>query len=295
MIDFLKYRPLTVVLCAVLGALFVGSVAYKYYTRGEIFVYSVDFTGGTQVLFGFSTPVTGEKVTQILENGGISGAAIRDFSETEKLVRVKQFESSATGLAGHMKEMFEASLPGTLVEVRQIDSIGGGVGEALRWSSIWAFSVGIFLMLLYIAFRFWSWGYALGAIFGLVHDIMIVLTIFIIFDLEISINVVGAILAVLGYSINDTIIIFTRIRENMGKLTNKTAEEIVNISTNETLRRTILTVFATTLVVVSLVLFGGEVLRSLSLVLLIGFIFGTYSSIFVASPIMLLIDKKHQE
>jgi len=132
---------------------------------------------------------------------------------------------------------------------------------------------------------------AIGSVVALFHDALLIVTVFMLFDLEISMYVIGAILAVLGYSINDTIIIFARIRENMGRLKNKSAEMIVNISINETLRRTLLTSFATTLVVLSLVAFGGEVLRPLSLVLLIGFIFGTYSSVFIASPIMLLFNK----
>lgn len=291
MINFMRYRAFALVWGILLTALFVGGFVYKRMTRGEAFVYSVEFTGGTQVLYKFSQPISGEKVMAALEKGGITGAMTRDFSANEVLVRVKQFEGTSSGLAGRMREIL-AQNTGHEVEIRQVDSIGSGVGETLRFKSLLAFIIAVLLILIYIAMRFWSWGYAIGAIVALVHDIIFVMTVFLLFDIEISINVIGAIIAVLGYSVNDTIIISTRIRENMSRLSNMLPEDIVNISINETLRRTILTVFATTLVVVALVLFGGEVLRSLSLVLLLGFIFGTYSSIFVASPVMLLIDKR---
>ncbi len=291
MIDFLKYRYWSAGLVIAVTAVFVGGCFYKRQFRDSAFVYSVDFTGGTQVLMSFSKPTTGDSVVHALEKAGIGGAMTRDFSSTQLLVRVRQFKDDANGLPAQMKEVLEGAMPDTVVTIDQVDSVGGGIGESLRWKSFQAIAVGLLLMLIYIALRFWSWGFALGAVVSLFHDALFVLTVFLLFDLEISVNVIGAILAVLGYSINDTIIIFSRIRENMVRLTDKSLAEIINISTNETLRRTILTSFATTLVVVSLVLFGGEVLRGLSLVLLIGFVFGTYSSIFVASPIMFWLTK----
>jgi preprotein translocase subunit SecF len=292
MIDFLKYRYWGFAFFALTVAAFVGGYLYKYQTRGYTFVYSVDFTGGTQVLLDFSQPTSGENVMKALEQNGLPGAVTRQFSPTKVLVRVKQFESDATGLAARIKQTLENALSGTQVTIDQVDSVGGGVGESLRWKSLRAVIVGLLLMLLYIAARFWSWGFALGSIISLFHDVLVVLTIFLLLDIEISINIIAAILTVLGYSINDTIIIFSRIRESMARHTGKTLEEITNISINETLRRTLLTSFATTLVVLSLVLFGGEVLRGLALVLLIGFVFGTYSSIFVASPFMLMFTKR---
>lgn len=299
MIDFLKYRYWGFFFFMLTLGSFVGGYIYKMHTRGYSFVYSVDFTGGTQVLLEFSQPVSSEKVIHILDDAGLTGAMTREFAQktegpTKILVRVKQFEGDSAGLAVRIQKILESELSGISVTIEQVDSVGAGIGESMRWKSAQAVAVGLLLMLLYIAFRFWSWGFAIGAVVSLFHDALLVITIFLLFDLEISINVIGAILAVLGYSINDTIIIFSRIRENMRKLGDRSMEDIVNISTTETLRRTLLTSFATTLVVISLVLFGGEVLRGLSLVLLIGFVFGTYSSIFVASPVMLLFSKRKQ-
>jgi len=293
MIDFLRYRYFGWAFFALTITAFVGGYLYKLNTRGYTFVYSVDFTGGTQVVLDFSKPTDGSAVISILEKNGIAGATTRNFSGTNKvLVRATQFENDSAGLATRIKDVLQKDLTDTTVTIEQVDSVGGSVGESLRWKSLQALLAGLLLMLMYIAVRFWSWGFAIGSVVSLFHDALVVLTVFLLLDIEISINVIGAILAVLGYSINDTIIIFSRIRENMVRLSDKSLEELVNISTNETLRRTLLTSFATTLVVISLVLFGGEVLRGLSLVLLIGFVFGTYSSIFVASPVMLLFSKR---
>jgi preprotein translocase subunit SecF len=295
MIDFLKYRVVYAVFSLAIFATFIGAYVYKRQTRGEAFVYSVDFTGGTQVLLGFSEPVHSEKVTDILKNSGWSGVEARTFSEKEVLVRVplKQADQVDVIPAEQVKFDLEKEMPGIKVEIKQTDSVGAGVGASLRWKSLQAIIAGLLVMLLYIAWRFWSMAFAVGAVVSLFHDAIVILTFFLLFDYEISMNVIGAILAVLGYSINDTIVIFSRIRENIARMPHESIESIVNLSTNQTLRRTLLTSFATTLVVIALVLFGGEALRTLSISLLIGFVFGTYSSIYIASPVMLLLYKKN--
>ncbi|MGC2310046.1 MAG: protein translocase subunit SecF [Candidatus Babeliaceae bacterium] len=286
MIDFLKYRPV----CAIISTfIFIAFFVGLYFKK---FKYSVDFTGGTQVLFAFSQPIKSSQVIDILEKNGLQGVVTRDFSEKEILVRVPSFESDAKGLADRMKNILEQALPDISIEVMQTDSVGAGVGSTLRWKSLQAIIVGLILMLLYMWWRFWSFAYAVGNVFSLFHDAIVILAFFLFFDYEISLNVIGAILTILGYSINDTIVIFSRIRENAQKLRTTAIEEVVNISINETLRRTLLTSFATLLVVVALLLFGGEILRTLALALLVGIIFGTYSSIYIASPVMLLLYKE---
>lgn len=291
MIDFLKYRPICALFSLIIFGAFIGGYFYKRATRGEAFVYSVDFTGGTQLLLGFSKPVTSNQIIGILDQQGLTGASTREFSSTEILVRVKDFEADAKGLGERIKQSLEAALPDTSIEIKQTDSVGAGVGATLRWKSFQAVFVALLLMLIYIWWRFWSVAYAVGNVVSLFHDAVVILAFFLLFDYEISLNVIGAILAVLGYSINDTIVIFSRIRENVNRLRGRSIEEIVNISINETLRRTLLTSFATILVVVALLVFGGEALRTLSLALLVGMVFGTYSSIYIASPVMLFLYK----
>lgn len=295
MIDFLRYKALCAAASLIFFVGFVGLYVYKLQTRGSAFVYSVEFTGGLEVLYSFSKQVSGEKITEILEKNGISGVVVRTFTDAhDVIVRVplRSITGAVDVLAREMQALLQEELPDVTVEIQKTDAITAGVGETMRWKSMQAVVVGLFLMLLYIAFRFWSFAFAAGAVFALFHDVVVILAFFLFFDFEISLNVIGAVLAVLGYSINDTIVIFSRIRENLIRLPSKSLHDIVNISLNETLRRTLLTSFATTLVVVPLAVYGGEVLRTLSFALLVGFVFGTYSSIYIASPVMMLLFNK---
>ncbi len=299
MIDFLKYRWAYAAISTLFFLSFIGGYIYKSRTSptGQAFVYSVEFTGGLEVLYGLSQPVASEKIVEILERNGISGTVVRTFTDTaDVIVRVplRSLSDSVEKMAESMRDILQKELPGTAVEIQKTDAITAGVGETMRWKSIQAIVVGLLLMLIYIAWRFWSFAFAAGAVFALFHDVIVILSFFLFFNFEISLNVIGAVLAVLGYSINDTIVIFSRIRESIVRLPGKSIHDIVNISLNETLRRTLLTSFATTLVVVPLALFGGEVLRTLSFALLIGFVFGTYSSIYIASPVMMLLYKKNK-
>ena len=167
--------------------------------------------------------------------------------------------------------------------------MGTGLGDALRGKSINAIVFALLAMLAYIALRFWSFGFAIGAVIALFHDAFLMLATFLLLNREISINVVGAILAVMWYSTNDTIVIFAQIRNNLRKRSYETLSEIVNVSINQTMRRTMLTSISTGLTVGSMLVLGGEALRDFSLALLVGIVVGTYSSIFIASPIMMLM------
>lgn len=291
MIDFLKYRIVTALISALIIFGSVGLYFYKMHTRGYAFSYSIDFTGGTQVHMRFEKPIKVTQLKDILENHGWSNAVIREFSSTEVLIRVKEFASDAQGLADRMKEAIAKDLSDNTITVLQSEAVGAGVGAELRWKSARAVLVGLIAMLIYIAVTFWSTAFALGAIVSLIHDVIVMLAMFLILDKEISINVIGAVLTVIGYSMNDTIVVFARIRSMLKTMPNAPLYDIVNTSINATLRRTILTSFATTLTVLSMLILGGEALRDFALALLIGIVFGTYSSIYIASPVMMLLYK----
>ncbi len=289
-IDFLKYRTLSVILSLLLVGLFLGGYFYKKATTGHTFNYSVDFTGGIQALYKFNKPVSGEKLIQILDSKGWPGSVTREFSPTEHLIRVKKEAKDVSQEAEKIRQAVTEGLgDGYTLSILQTDSVGMATGVTLRQKSMYAIVLSLLLMLLYIALRFWSFAYAMGAIVSLFHDALAILVLFLLFDKEISMNVIGAILAVLGYSINDTIVIFARIRENVKKMAHASMYEIINTSITETLSRTLLTTFATTLVVISLFLFGGETLRDLSLALLVGIVFGIYSTIFIATPVLYML------
>lgn len=289
--DFLRYRLACGIFSFLIMAGFAGTYYYKVATRGYGFTYSVDFIGGTQILFRFAQPVTESHLKQILEKHNFLNPVMRNFSSHEILVRIADFASDTQQLADNMKSAIRQELPDNRVEILSIDSVGSGVGEMMRWKSARAILFGLIAMLMYIGLRFWSIAYGMGALISLFHDAVVILLCFLLLDKEISMNVIGAILLILGYSINDTIVIFTRIRDNLKTMKNASVEHVVNVSLNQTLRRTILTSFATSLVVAALVVFGGPALRDLSLALLIGIIFGTYSSIYIASSVMLLLYK----
>lgn len=292
MINFLKYRKLTALASCGLMLAFGGVAVYRQQTRGSVYSYSVDFTGGTQVLFGFDQPVDSAYIKQIIIDQGWVNASVREFGKNEIMVRVKEFEGDNIGLGERMKDVIQDALPDNAVQVLQTESVGAGVGADLRSKSARAIVVAMILMLMYIAARFWSFAFAAGAILALVHDAIVMLAIFLFLDREISINFIAAILTVLGYSINDTIVIFSQIREFMRKRKGVPLDEIVNDSLNYTLRRTMLTSISTGLPVLVMLFFGGEALRDFSLALLVGIIFGTYSSIYIASPIMILLQPK---
>lgn len=289
MIDFLRVRSITATISLLLFLGFLGIMAYRYQERRQIFSYSIDFTGGTQVLMKFDKPIRASDVCCVIEQAGWHGATTREFSENEVLIRVKEFVNDSKGLSERMREQLLTQMPGYQIIIEQSDAVGSGVGETLRMKSLYAVLVALLAMLIYIAFTFWSWAYATGAIVALFHDASVILLMFALFDFEISINVIGAILAVLGYSINDTIVIFSQIRENSATMGGSSLYNIVNVSLNQTLRRTILTSLSTAIPVTIMYFFGGEALKDFSFALLIGIVFGTYSSIYIASPIMMML------
>lgn len=294
MIDFLKYRIACAVYSVLLITTFFGAVIYKNNKYGEAFKYSIDFTGGTQILLKFDKPVSSIELKNIVEQAGWPGAVLREFSSQEVLVRVKEFSNDAKGLGEKIRASVESSMPDNKVEILQSEGVGAGVGASLRYKSLRAVIVGLIAMLLYIAFRFWSFAYAAGAVVALAHDAIVMIAVFLFLDKEISINVIGAILAVLGYSINDTIVIFAQIRDNIKKMQGVPLAQVVNTSINQTLTRTLLTSASTAITVVSMFVLGGEALRDFSLTLLVGIVFGTYSSIYIASPVMMLLYKEQQ-
>lgn len=288
MFNFLKYRVIALTLSLAAIALFVG----LYFYKGGL-TYGVEFTGGTQVLLSFDKPVRSKNLLSIIEEKW-PGAAAREFSDKQVLIRVKEFANDTRGLADRMRQAAQDGIPDNKVTVEKSEAVGPGVGADLRWKSIRAVLLALALMLLYIAWRFWSIAFGLGAVAALLHDAIMMLGMFLLLGREISISVIAAILAVLGYSINDTIVIFSRMRANLKKMRGVPLDEVVNTSLNQTFKRTLLTSVSTFLTVGAMFVLGGEILRDFSLALLMGIFFGTYSSIYIASPIMMLLYKEEK-
>jgi preprotein translocase subunit SecF len=288
MFDVLRYRGLSYGFYLTVIVVFVCAFFY----RGG-FNYSVDFTGGTEIIFRFDKPVKLQAIKDVLQKEKWDGVVVREFSSHDYTVRVRDFSSDLQGLGGSIRSQLERGLGQQNVEILKVDSVGEGVGADLAQKSIWAILLALLLMLIYIALRF-RFAYSIGAVVALAHDAFVIGAFFLLFNREISVDVVGAVLMTLGYSINDTIVIFARIRENLRTSGSMPIADVVNLSINQTLKRTILTSVSTALVVISLIVLGGEALRGLSIALLLGIIFGTYSSICIASPIMLMFYKNKE-
>lgn len=292
MIDFLKARWVCLGFSVILVSTFIGGFIYKRATKGSAFEYSIDFTGGTQAHFKFEKPIHAIDVKEILAKKGWNAEVGEFGSPTDIRVRVKEFTNDAKGLAEHMREAIEQTIPDNPVKLMQSEAVGESVGDVLRSNSIWAIFLSILAILAYIAFRFWSGSFGAATVISLVHDTIVLLGACMFLNIEISTTVIAAILALLGYSNNDTIVNFSQIRKNLKQMHGASLYTIINTSLNQMLRRTILTSVATALTVLSMYLFGGEVLRDFSLLFLLGIVFGTYSSIYIASPIILWFYKE---
>ncbi|NBQ17226.1 protein translocase subunit SecF [bacterium] len=285
MINFLKYRYV----CFAVSSIFLLSGVAAYFYHGGL-QYSVDFTGGTQVLLKCDKSVGSEQIKNALADNGWADSVVLEFGNNEVAVRVKEFSHDAQGLA----QKIQIGLNQTLqmnAEILEANAVGAGVGGSLRASSLFALLFCLLVMLGYIAWRSWSVAFGVGAVVALLHDALATLALFAILQKEISPIVVSGLIALLGYSINDTIVIFSRIKENFGKIHGSSADKIVDVSINQTLRRTMLTSFSTLLTVAALFFLGGESLHTWSLVLLFGIVVGTYSSVYIASPVMLALRR----
>lgn len=284
MIDFLRWKNFNI--CLSISFIVISAIAW--YTRG--ISYSVDFDGGSQILLSFAQPVNSDDIKRILITKGWSSVVTREFSPTEVVVRIKEFVGDSKGEVERLRATLQEGLGGNQVTVKSKESVGPAAGANMRIKAIYAMLIGLLLMLIYVAVRF-EFSFAAGAVLSLLHDALTIVGAFILMGLEMSPNVIVAVLTILGYSINDTIVIFTRIRENLHKVSQESLYNIVNLSTNQTLTRTILTSFATSLTVLAFLFIGGESLRDLSLALLIGIVVGTYSSIYIASPVMMMLHR----
>ncbi len=282
-IDFLGRRRIAYVVSAVLLLVSLGSLA----TRGLNF--GIDFTGGTLVELGYATDVDLADVRGALAAGGYGGATVQHFgTPRDVLIRIApRAEVSSADLSTEVLRTLRAAADGE-VELRRVEFVGPQVGDELTEAGGLAMLYALAGILIYVGFRF-EYRFALGAVAALVHDVVIVLGFFSVLQADFDLSVLAAVLAVIGYSLNDTIVVFDRIRENFRKMRKGTAVEVMNGSVNQTLSRTLMTSATTLLVLVALYLVGGEVINSFALALIIGILVGTYSSIFVASPVTLML------
>ncbi len=259
--------------------------------------YGVDFAGGTIVQVKYDTEAPIDAMREKLKTDIVfSGATITEFgSPNEVVIRMK---TSTGNVSTDVGDVTREALKGTgNFEIRRVDIVGPTVGAELKEKGIMSLVLAVIGILIYVAFRF-EWRFAIASILALIHDVSIALGAITLVGLDVNLDVLAALLTILGYSLNDTIIVFDRIREGITKSKNTDLTEIVNESVTRTLARTTLTSLTTFFVVFTLFIFGGEIIHSFAFTLLVGVIVGTYSSIFVASPILIAFGfdvKKYHE
>lgn len=289
-IDFLGKRGFALILSIILIGGSWGYTVYK--AKGEPgAVFGVDFTGGAAVTFGFDEKKSVEDVRSVLDEAGIKGAHIQyqeELDGSDEFLHVKTGMEDIEGKRSVevVKESITTQFADQGYVMRQEDEVGAQIGKELQTKALWAVGIALAGMILYITLRF-ELGFAAGAIAALAHDVLITIGIFAILGRPISLTFVAALLTIVGYSINDTIVIFDRIREDLKLERSKSFKDISNLSINQTLGRTILTTFTTLITVVILLVFGGGAINDFALALFIGIIAGTYSTIFIATPTVL--------
>jgi preprotein translocase subunit SecF len=290
--DFIKYWRHAAISTIVFIVVGLGVLA----VRGVN--YSIEFTTGTLVQVAFSTPPGAKAVRSAVDDAGFSDAEITQFGDPlNYTVKVRgvasgnQGAANADSTAAHLTNSLEARLPGNKVSVVRTESVGPKVGSELRTKALVAVLISFIVTLIYLAIRF-EWRFGVAAIIASAHDILTTLAFMSMMHLEVSLTVVAAILTVIGYSLNDTIIIFDRVRENLKKQRKESLRDVMNRSINETLPRSVLTHVTTLAATLALLLFAGEVIRPFSWIMAFGIFTGTFSSIYVAGAILLWIERK---
>jgi preprotein translocase subunit SecF len=284
-IDFLGKRYIAFIVSGILSI--VGIVAIVQIATGHANL-GIDFAGGTAIQFKFEKPVVLHSVRLALEEGGLRDFDLQDLpSENKILIRVKKTDQKLGQISQTIENVLQQKLPDNKYVVDSTTEIGPKVGGRLRADAAKAVAVAVIGILVYVAFRF-QFKFGVGATVATFHDVLAVLGLFFIMGREINLILITALLTIAGYSLTDTVVVFDRIRENLKLKQRESVEAIMNLSINEVLSRTIITSTTVLLTSLALFFFGGEVLHDFSLAMIMGVIVGTYSSIFVASPVVLL-------
>ena len=279
-IDFMSWRKIALSASIILATVSILSLSLKQLN------YGLDFTGGSLVELHYPKEIEVANIRQSLTNAGYEGAQVALFGSTQDVL-IKLPGSVSDTLGAEIIQVLRQESSEDIV-LRRVEYVGPQIGSELRDDGGLAMLLALGLMMLYIAFRFQS-RFAGAAVLALIHDVIIVLGIFSLFNLDFDLTVLAALLAVIGYSLNDTIVVSDRIRENLRSQRGSDTEEVINLSLNQMLSRTLITSLTTLLVLTSLYLFGGELIKNFALALILGVVVGTYSSIYIASNALVMM------
>ena len=279
-IDFMSWRKIALSVSIILATVSILSLSLKQLN------YGLDFTGGSLVELHYPNEIEVGNIRQSLTNAGYEGAQVALFGSTQDVL-IKLPGSVSDTLGAEIIQVLRQESSED-IDLRRIEYVGPQIGSELRDDGGLAMLLALGLMMLYITFRFQS-RFAGAAVLALIHDVIIVLGIFSLFNLDFDLTVLAALLAVIGYSLNDTIVVSDRIRENLRIQRGSDTEEVINLSLNQMLSRTLITSLTTLLVLMSLYLFGGELIKNFALALILGVVVGTYSSIYIASNALVMM------
>jgi len=287
-IDFMGKRNIAMVFSAILLLVAVGSILTRTLNLG------IDFTGGTLIEVGYSQDANLPAIREVLAAGGQGDASVQQFGTAKDvLIRLAKSDQSSSTLSNEVFGMLSKAVDGQ-VELRRVEFVGPQVGDELTEDGFLAVLVALMAILVYVALRF-EWRFAVGSVVALIHDVTITIGLFSLLQIEFDLPVLAAVLAVIGYSLNDTIVVFDRVRENFRKMRKGTSESIINSSLTQTLSRTLMTSLTTILVLLALFFLGGEIIHGFAFALLVGVLVGTYSSIYVASTAALILGVSKED
>lgn len=287
--DFMRFRMQALLLSLGLLVLSVAGLAIKGLHFG------IDFTGGTLVELAYESSADVDSIRDVLQNNGYERASVQNFgSDTEVLIRIApQGQADAAQISNQVMDLLRDKQAAAF-ELRRVEFVGPQVGDELTEDGFLALIYALIGVLIYVALRF-EFRFSLGSVAALIHDVVITLGVFAWTQVQFDLTVLAAILAVIGYSLNDTIVVFDRVRENFRTVRDGSPSEVSNLAINQMLARTIMTSLTTLLVLTALILIGGEVIYGFALALIVGVVIGTYSSIFVASSIALALGVSKED
>ncbi|PCI47830.1 protein translocase subunit SecF [Thalassolituus oleivorans] len=285
--NFMKFRHVATILSLTLLVISLAAIAMRGLNLG------LDFTGGTLLEVQYETPVPIEGISAVLNNAGYRDVTVQNFgSETDVLVRMS--ESFRDDLGGEVLGLLQADSTGNQLTLLRSEFVGANVGEELRDQGGMALLLALAVVMIYVAARF-QFKFSVGAVMSLFHDVIIIIGMFALFQWEFDLTVMAALLAVIGYSLNDTIVVDDRIRENFRILREGDSTYIINESLTQTFDRTLMTSATTALVVLALMLFGGDMIHNFSVAMMIGLVVGTYSSIYISANILLAMNISRED
>ncbi len=285
--DFIGKKKITLWISTLAILISFGSILYHGGLR-----YGVDFAGGLLAEIKFSKPVDISELRNAADAIGLKDAVVQKFGgENEFLIRLEKAPSELEDTSKSIQTSLQGRFTNNPVEIRRVEVVGPKVGKDLKTKAMWAVGLAFVAILIYVAFRFHEFSYGLGGIVALFHDVVVTFGAISVFNIEFSLNVLAVILTIIGFSINDTIVIFDRVRENIKKMRKEDLATIFNVSINETLGRTILTTGTVMIVVLILFFFAGEVIHDFTIALIVGVTTGTYSTVYIASPVVLFWEQ----